>query len=386
MNHFFEQLNRDLKQSVDALPQLIIDGQALEQNLQYATTKFKYATHLQPRLVVKSLASMELLKTVSAKLSTQRFMVFHLPQLLPILENFSEADVLLGKPMPVRLVQQFYTQHPQSEHANIQWLVDTKARLLQYLEVAKVLAIQLQINIEIDVGLHRGGVDSKAQMIELLSLIEQHPDNLKFSGLMGYDAHVTKLPSVIKKVEVAYQESQATYQRYKDIIQQQFPQLWHAHLCFNGGGSPTFYLHVKQSVCNDLAFGSMLLKPSDFDSEGLRVLQACLWIATPVLKVLPYSQLPGLTILNKLPHRSKALFVYGGYWMADYVYPQGIHPHVLYGRSTNQEMVNVPKTTQIEVDDFVFLRPTQSEAIIPQFAQLTYYLDRSFKKWQSFRE
>ncbi|MCH6093023.1 hypothetical protein MMA38_23710, partial [Salmonella enterica] len=83
---------------------------------------------------------------------TQRFMVFHLPQLLPILENFSEADVLLGKPMPVRLVQQFYTQHPQSEHANIQWLVDTKARLLQYLEVAKVLAIQLQINIEIDVG------------------------------------------------------------------------------------------------------------------------------------------------------------------------------------------------------------------------------------------
>lgn len=103
----------------------------------------------------------------------------------------------------------------------------------------------------------------------------------------------------------------------------------------------------------------MLLKPSDFDSEGLRVLQACLWIATPVLKVLPYSQLPGLTILNKLPHRSKALFVYGGYWMADYVYPQGIHPHVLYGRSTNQEMVNVPKTTQIEVDDFVFLRQTQ---------------------------
>ncbi|KAF5301787.1 hypothetical protein FQR65_LT19188 [Abscondita terminalis] len=112
------QMNGSIRlNQVDALPQLIIDGQALEQNLQYATTKFKYATHLQPRLVVKSLACMELLKTVSAKLSTQRFMVFHLPQLLPILENFSEADVLLGKPMPVRLVQQFYTQHPQSEHA-----------------------------------------------------------------------------------------------------------------------------------------------------------------------------------------------------------------------------------------------------------------------------
>lgn len=50
---------------------------------------------------------------------------------------------------------------------------------------------------------------------------------------------------------------------------------------------------------------------------------------------------------------------------ADYVYPKGAHPHLLYGRSSNQELVNVSKTTQIDVDDYVFLRPTQSEAIIP---------------------
>lgn len=386
MNNFFEQLNRDLKQSNGALPRLIVDGQVLEQNLQYVAKKLQYGSHLQPRIVVKSLACLALLKTISLKLSTQRFMVFHMPQLLPILENFSDVDVLFGKPMPVSTVQHFYAMNQNCRQVDIQWLIDSKARLLQYLEVAKQFSLKLKINIEIDVGLHRGGVRSDFALIEILRLIEQNPEHLVLAGLMGYDAHVTKLPSVIKKIDVAYRESQDIYQNYKNIIQQQFPHLWRADLCFNGGGSPTFYLHVEQSVCNDLSFGSMLLKPSDFDSDGLSVLQAALWISTPVLKVLPFTQLPGLAVLDKLPHSSKALFVYGGYWMAHYVYPRGIHPHALYGRSTNQEMVNVPKNTEIAVDDFVFLRPTQSEAIIPQFHKLYCYKNRDFEAWETFRE
>lgn len=40
----------------------------------------------------------------------------------------------------------------------------------------------------------------------------------------------------------------------------------------------------------------------------------------------------------------------------------------------------------IHVDDYVFLRPTQSEAIIPQFAQLYAYVQRTFEIWNSFRE
>ncbi len=50
-------------------------------------------------------------------------------------------------------------------------------------------------------------------------------------------------------------------------------------------------------------------------------------------------------------------------------------PHVLYGRSSNQEMLQVPIQCDIHVDDYVFIRPTQSEAIIPQFAQLYVYAE-----------
>lgn len=145
---------------------------------------------------------------------------------------------------------------------------------------------------------------------------------LKFSGLMGYDAHVAKLPKILKRPEKSYQQSQQIYQQFKLMLQQQFPDLWHENLCFNGGGSPTFMQHCQQSVCNDLAFGSMLLKPSDFDLANLSALKCALWIATPILKVLPYSQIPGLEVFNHLPHHYKALFVYSGYWQADYYFLQ----------------------------------------------------------------
>lgn len=386
LDHYFKQLNLDLKKQGIATPQLIVDEAALKQNIQHVQIRLAHAQHLKARLVVKSLASLDLLKLLSEQIDTQRFMVFHQPHIILILENFADADILLGKPMPAQVVHQFFEQYMEWSTAKIQWLIDTKVRLQQYLEIAKKYFICLDINIEIDVGLHRGGVQTTQQFTEILALIQQYPQYLKLSGLMGYDAHVTKVPAIIKKPELAYQSSQQTYANYQQLIQKQFPTLWHEELCFNGGGSPTFSFHTTESVCNDLSFGSMLLKPSDFDHDLLQALQPAVWIAAPVLKVLPFTQLPSMAVLDKLPHKCKALFIYGGYWMANYVYPDQAHTHVLYGRSSNQELINVPKNCDMQVDDFVFLRPTQSEAIIPQFSNLMLYKQNRFESWQTFRE
>ncbi|ATZ67851.1 alanine racemase [Acinetobacter haemolyticus] len=386
LDHYFKQLNLDLKKQGIATPQLIVDEAALKQNIQHVQIRLAHAQHLKARLVVKSLASLDLLKLLSEQIDTQRFMVFHQPHIVSILENFADADILLGKPMPAQVVHQFFEQYMEWSTAKIQWLIDTKVRLQQYLEIAKKYFICLDINIEIDVGLHRGGVQTTQQFTEILALIQQYPQYLKLSGLMGYDAHVTKVPAIIKKPELAYQSSQQTYANYQQLIQKQFPTLWHEELCFNGGGSPTFSFHTTESVCNDLSFGSMLLKPSDFDHDLLQALQPAVWIAAPVLKVLPFTQLPSMAVLDKLPHKCKALFIYGGYWMANYVYPDQAHTHVLYGRSSNQELINVPKNCDMQVDDFVFLRPTQSEAIIPQFSNLMLYKQNRFESWQTFRE
>jgi len=73
-----------------------------------------------------------------------------------------------------------------------------------------------------------------------MELIQDNAAYIKFSGLMGYDAHVAKLPKILKSPEKSYQQSQQMYQQYKTMIQQQFPDLWHEGLCFNGGESDLY--------------------------------------------------------------------------------------------------------------------------------------------------
>ena len=45
----------------------------------------------------------------------------------------------------------------------------------------------------------------------------------------------------------------------------------------------------------------------------------------------------------------------------------------LFGRSSNQEFLMGPRNTPLKVDDFVFLRPTQSEAIFLQFPKIAIF-------------
>ncbi|WP_248785833.1 hypothetical protein, partial [Escherichia coli] len=91
----------DLKQQGTGTPQLILDLARYHANLEMVQSKLATA-QLKPRLVVKSLACMQLLQVASEKLKTQRFMVFHLPHLSDLLSRFKQADILLGKPMPVQ--------------------------------------------------------------------------------------------------------------------------------------------------------------------------------------------------------------------------------------------------------------------------------------------
>ena len=395
MDHFYQQLNHDLKTLGKGIPQLIIDQQRLLQNVQYVRSQLQQAAHLQPRLVVKSLANLELLQWISQQLNTQRLMVFHIAHLHTLLQVLPQADILLGKPMPIQAVQAFYCDHTPSTAGRIQWLVDQLPRLQQYRQLAQQLNMCLDINIEIDVGLHRGGVNHPDLLEQMLREIQQYPEHLRLTGLMGYDAHVTKVPEIMSKADQTYHNSQVQYQRYIDVIRQKTPSLWHDQLCLNGGGSPTFSFHVKHSVCNDLSFGSMLLKPTDFDLPQLRALQPALFIAAPILKTLAKIQLPGMELLDKLniPSLFQGVFIYGGYWMGQYVYPEGAKPHALYGRSTNQELVCVPKAYPVSLEDHIFLRPSQSEVVIPQFKHTYLYRaghgvgkEAELIAWNNFRE
>ncbi|MEM6724779.1 MAG: alanine racemase, partial [Bacteroidota bacterium] len=227
-----------------------------------------------------------------------------------------------------------------------------------------------------DVGLHRGGFATPDSFREALKLIQCNSEFLQLSGLMGYDPHVVKLPKVIRSAQKAYDLANAEYDQYKRILQKEFPGLWSEDLCFNGAGSPTIQMHQQQaSPLNELSAGSCLVKPTTFDIPTLLDYQAACFIATPVLKSLKGTNLPALErfkgVLNTIDKANQhSVFIYGGFWKADYYHPKGIKPNALFGESTNQTLLKVPPNENLNIDDFVFLRPHQSEFVFLQFGPL----------------
>ncbi len=393
---YFQALNEELKGYKNAVPRLLIDLDALDENIGVLQHSLKAGVDF--RLVVKSLPSPQLIQYLQQKLPTERLMVFHQPFLTQLLSLLGkEADVLLGKPMPVQTLQYFYETIPTETaafdpFAQIQWLVDTQDRLEQYLALAKTKGWKLKVNLEIDVGLHRGGFADLTSFESALALLAQNQDTLTLSGLMGYDPHIVKLPKVLRSKEKAFELMCSAYQSYIKILKDKFPSLWNDKLTLNGAGSPTIALHQSpRSPLNDWSAGSCLVKPSSFDIPSLKTYCPASYIATPVLKKLEGTTIPAIerykSVLNALDANNKnSYFIYGGYWKADYHYPFGLKENKLFGASTNQSMVNAPEESDLAVDDFVFLRPKQSEFVFLQFGKILAVRNRKIiEEWDTFQ-
>ncbi len=376
-NHstYFQSLSRALHQASITRPTLIIDKQRLLDNM--TTLKQHIGQQYAYRIVVKSLPSLALLALIAKETDTRRFMLFDERFVTLLLQRHPDSDVLLGKPLPVASADKLLAD-PTVPSNKIRWLVDSMERLHDYRNIATKHQQTLQINLEIDIGLHRGGFQTQEKLIEALQVIKQTP-LLNFDGFMGYEPHVVKLPgSPQKHLDKALHNYQQHIETARSILGEKFPK----EPVMNTAGSTTYQLHTQlnQSPCNELSAGSCLIKPTDFDLPSLADHNPACFIASPVLKVLPKTQIPGVPGLGDVmawwnPNRQQSLFTYGGNWKALPVSPEGLSYNALYGRSSNQEMLNASTSIKLQRDDWVFLRPTQSESVLLQFGAIAVYED-----------
>ncbi|MDZ4336354.1 MAG: alanine racemase [Pseudomonas sp.] len=372
---YFAALNQLLRRAGAGLPLLVVDLDRLDQNAERLASQL--GSQLPLRLVAKSLASTGLLDYLAKKLGTQRFMVFHQPQINQLALSFPQSDLLLGKPLPSSAALSFYQQLPQGSGfvpaKQLTWLIDSQTRLQEYAALANALNQPLQIAFEIDIGLARGGFATPTELGAALTWLRNTPNRLRVRGLMGYDAHLAHTPFWTGQSS-AFARSAARYRAFIASAAA-FNELWPQQPLLNGAGSLTYALHATlDTPLNEVAVGSALLKPSDFDSDLLAAQQAALWIASPVLKALP-GQLPFLERSHQLlqrwtPNRQQAYYLYGGQWPATPVSPAGLSYDALYGRSANQERLIGSAGTGLQVDDWVFLRPQRSEGLFELFNQL----------------
>lgn len=393
---YFQELTQALQMAGISQPTLVIDKHRLDRNIDHLIDVMNRG--FDYRLVAKSLPSIPLIQHIMRRTGTIRLMSFHLPFLMHVVEHIPSADILLGKPMPVAAAKHFYQWHQRQTSSmcfdpslQLQWLIDTPQRLHQYHALAQAHNMTLRINLEIDIGLHRGGFQPDDDFTHALQYIERSPF-LELSGLMGYEAHISKLPRWISSRQQALQQARTRYQQFLDIIQQQLGDDALTGLCLNTGGSTTYTQYHHNDVANELATASALVKPSDFDVDTLDNHQAAAFIAAPVLKTVAKPELPCAPALSALLRATgmlarKGAYIYGGNWLASPCYPADAARDPLLGHSSNQEFYRLADDHPIDVDDFLFFRPHQSEAVFLQFGQIAVYEDgRISEYWPVFTD
>ncbi len=375
---YFLTLQEALKTAGICTPTLVIDRERLNANID------ALRGHLPPgmgyRIVAKSLPSLDLIGHIAARAGTDRLMTFNLPMLLDLSVAMPDASQLLGKPLPVQAAANYFAQLPAeaaSAAANIQWLIDSPERLKQYSDLAAQTGQTLAINVELDVGLHRGGMEPGPALGSLLQAINVDP-SLRFSGFMGYEPHIPSLPTTLGWRDKALKGAWKTYREALAQAEEVFGAEAMGGITRNAAGSPTYRYYQDTEIANEISAGSCLVKPTHFDKELLEPHQPASFIATPVIKSLPKTRMPGLEFADAAkrtwdPNYTKTVFIYGGHWLADPVDPPGLSYNSTFGRSSNQEMLNGGPELSVAADDFVFFRPHQSEAVFLQFGDIAVY-------------
>ena len=388
---YFSTLQKALRAAGPALPTLVVDRQRYFANLDsIAKTR---QPGLALRVVVKSLPSLSLIEHALKAWNTERVMIFNAQQLLALARARPSVQVLLGKPMPVSTAAWVLDQLaglPFNAARQIEWLIDTPERAAQYRDLARARGVAMRLNVELDVGLHRGGIEDDAALIALLKVVQSEP-LLRWSGFMGYDAHVAAIPDLPGARSGAAEHARSAYARHYATAQTVLGATARDTLTLNAAGSLTYHLHNGKQVPNEVSVGSAAVKPLDFERDSTAALQAASFIATPVLKTMDAFRLPtGVEWISRAtaawdPNQARALAIHGGHWLADPVSPPGVKPSGLYGASSNQQVMVAPASTPLAVDDWVFLRPRQSEAVFLQFGDIAVFDgQRITERWPVF--
>jgi D-serine deaminase-like pyridoxal phosphate-dependent protein len=374
---YFAGLQAALKRAGVAQPTLVVDIQRIAANIA-AVRRNLAATRLSLRIVTKSLPAPKLLEVVMGGAGADKLMVFNGVMLDEMVEHHPGSDVLLGRPLPALQVASFVRRHGNSHAvaARPQWLVDSLARLKEYAEIARAAEAPMRVNFEIDVGLHRGGIPGPDVLAEALDLIAAEP-LLQLTGLMGYDAHAAAAKSpaaeVVKSIERYGVAVRLVAEKTGGI----------GGLTFNTAGSPTYALHGADPYATEVAVGSAFVKPAHYDLPTLKDHVPAAFIAEPVLKVMEPAVFPRREELTETyaaldPNTRRGFFLYGGYGDARPVSPPGLKFSKLWG---GRGMLEGSDKVELAQDDFVFLRPTESEGVFLQFGDIAVYDGTEISGW-----
>jgi D-serine deaminase-like pyridoxal phosphate-dependent protein len=376
----FAAWNASLREQTPGRQVGLVDLDAIDHNLRRVDQRLGSSIGL--RLVAKSLPSIRLLEYMMVAACTNRIMAFSEGMARDLLLRFgSDVDILLGRPQTADAAERTFraldlagagSPNPASR---VRWLIDTESRLQSFEAVAESRGTPIRVNLEIDVGLRRGGAIDEEELLAMLAIVEGS-DVLEFAGFMGYDGHVPFAPDGLDP-DTEFAEVQRRYREFVDVASAAYPSLIGDSTLFNGGGSRTYHLYTDDldSPINEVAMGSAFFYPENFSDLVDGELRTATYLASPVLKRIDPAEVPfarGIlpAAAEADPNLEVAFYLDGAGYPADFVHPPGLvdNPFNPSTPGVTNLLSNQPqwlgaRSLELSVDDFVFYHPWEGDGI-----------------------
>ena len=367
-------------------PVLILDLAAVDQNTK-TVVDFANANGWAVRPALKTFRSPALISYLLNRLPQPRGLVFSLREVDPIIAQAPRnTDLMTGYPPTLGELTDFLATKPpkgQRKH-RLRILVDS-------LELAKHLAersrtsrrrLPLEVAIEFDVGMGRGGVNDRAELAAILEVLRSARDRLKLTAVLGYDGHATLDGDANYRRLVATQ-AQQSYRDHLAALKELGADLHdEATLIRNGPGSSN-YRNWTGGPANEIGCGSAFLFAGylngGYDTEGLA---PALTLGGAVRRIT--SDYPSAPVIGIAPPAADEMEI-----IVQAVAPPGELVHPSGGRedtaSGGGDALIVPRGS-VALGDYVLYRPAQTERAILSYHELLGVREgRVLRRWPVFR-
>ena len=243
-------------------PVLLLDLAALDHNTA-VVVDFANRNGWAVRPALKSFRSPQLTSYLLRRLPRPRGLVFNLHEVDPIVAAGPRGtDLMTGYPPTVGELAAFLERRPprgQRAH-RLRILVDSVPLMEALARLARRTPrrLPLDVALEFDVGMGRGGINDPAELRACLDVLRAERRRLRLGAVLGYDGHATLTGTRAYRQIVAAQ-AKAAYRRHLTALRGLGEDLYDERTLIRNGPGSSNYRNWPGGPINEISPGSAFL-------------------------------------------------------------------------------------------------------------------------------
>lgn len=363
-------------------PLVFCDLAAVDQNTKViADWARRHEFAIRPAL--KAFQSPKLCAYILRQLPEPRGMVFHLSQVGEILAAAPPGtDLLMGYVPTVGQLERYLRRPPRRRRGQrVRILLDS----VELIERAAHHArdgrhpLPLDVALEFDSGMGRGGMDSAEELSASIKLLRKHRRQMRLGAVLCYDGHATLNGSPAYRQTVA-EDARARYRGYLDQLAAEGGDLYNARtLVRNGPASSNYRNWAGTDEANEISPGSAFVFAGyleAFDNEGLA---PAITQASPVMRITgDHPSVPATQDTPPGANREEIIIEAGPWAGSSIIHPPGIATDEASGGGF---ALSAPKGS-VGLGSYVLMRPAQSgDGIDPFGSVIAIREGRVLRRW-----